>query len=152
MSIQSWKWRNIDSTCQFIIFSGNYSARSSQNALQWVNCRNRTRFPDLLWRYPSYGQVGSPSNPDCSTETPECLPDIHEGLGRVEWRLKNLLITKTTTPVLAPDLITGFRSNGTVIFCHIYGYFCIRRNPLIFIKNMTLRHTCAHFLLAVLIG
>jgi hypothetical protein len=34
--------------------------------------------PDPLWhvwRHPSYGQVGSPS----STETPECLPDIHEG-------------------------------------------------------------------------
>jgi hypothetical protein len=62
MSIQSWKWRNIISTCQFIIFSGNYSARSSQNALQWVNCRNLTRFPDPLWRHPSYGQVGCPSN------------------------------------------------------------------------------------------
>jgi hypothetical protein len=57
MSIQSWKWRNIDSTCRFIIFSGNYSARSSQNALQWVNCRDWIRFPDPLWRHPSYGHI-----------------------------------------------------------------------------------------------
>jgi hypothetical protein len=64
MSIQSWKWRNIDSIFQFIIFSGNYCSRSSQNALQWVNCRDWTRFPDPLWRHPSYGQVGSPSNPE----------------------------------------------------------------------------------------
>jgi hypothetical protein len=39
MTIQSWKWRKF----QFIIFSGNYSSRSSQNALQWVNCRDWTR-------------------------------------------------------------------------------------------------------------
>jgi hypothetical protein len=29
---------------------------------------------------PSYGQVGSPSNPELSTETPERPPEIHEGL------------------------------------------------------------------------
>jgi hypothetical protein len=79
MSIQSWKWRNIDSRFQFIIFSGNYSARSSQNALQWVNCRDWTQFPDPLWRHPSYGQVGIVRTILSSTETPECLPDIHEG-------------------------------------------------------------------------
>jgi hypothetical protein len=65
VSIQSWKWGNIDSIFQFIIFSGNYSLRSSQNALQqWVNCQDWTRFPDPLWRHPSYGQVSSLSNPD----------------------------------------------------------------------------------------
>jgi hypothetical protein len=86
MSIQSWKWRNIDSTFQFIIFSGNYSARSSQNALQWVNCRDLTRFPDPLWRHPSYGQVGSPSNPDLYGNSR--MPSGHSRrtteLGRVE--------------------------------------------------------------------
>jgi hypothetical protein len=35
-----------------------------QFALQWVNCRDWTRFPDTLRRHPSYGQVGSPSNPE----------------------------------------------------------------------------------------
>jgi hypothetical protein len=100
MSIQSWKWRNIDSIFRFIIFSGNYSSRSSQNALQWVNCRDWTRFPDPLWRHPSYGQVQPGSRRDLavrrvvlpgwvksvvraipsSTETPERPPEIHERL------------------------------------------------------------------------
>jgi hypothetical protein len=64
MSIQSRKWRNIESIFQFIIFFGNYRLRSSQNALQWENCQDWTRFPYPLWRHPSHGQVGSPSNPD----------------------------------------------------------------------------------------
>jgi hypothetical protein len=34
--------------------------------------------PDPLWRHPRYGQVGSRAIPNF-TETPLCLPDIHEG-------------------------------------------------------------------------
>jgi hypothetical protein len=96
-----------------------------KNALQWVNCRDWNRFPDPLWRHPSYGQVQPGSRRlapahlidgissvcreikterqrvsrdlavrrvvlpgwvksvvraiPSSTETPEHLPDIHEG-------------------------------------------------------------------------
>jgi hypothetical protein len=71
MSIQSWKWRNIDSIFQFIIFSENYSSRSSQNALQWVNCRDwtRIRYGGTLDTVKSVVRA--------LTETPERPPEIH---------------------------------------------------------------------------
>jgi hypothetical protein len=95
MSIQSWKWRNIDSTCQFIIFSGNYRLRSSQNALQherWGKLPGWTRFPDPLWRQPSYGQVGSPSNPELYGNSRTASGDSRRTpeLGRVDWHSKHV--------------------------------------------------------------
>jgi hypothetical protein len=49
------------------------------NTKDGVNCPDWTQFLDPLWLHSSYGRGGSPSNPDLLTETPECLPDIHEG-------------------------------------------------------------------------
>jgi hypothetical protein len=71
----------IDSTSKFIIFSGNYRSRSSQNALQQV------RWSKLPGLDPVSGSAGGTLDtvksvvraiPN-STETPECLPDFHEG-------------------------------------------------------------------------
>jgi hypothetical protein len=53
MSIQSWKWSNIDSIFQFIIFSGNYSAASKLPGP-----------PVSAIVAPFIGQVGSLSNPE----------------------------------------------------------------------------------------
>jgi hypothetical protein len=114
MSIQSWKWRNIDTTFQFIIFSGNYCVRSSQNALQWVNCRDWTRFPDPLWRRPSNGQVGSPSNPVLyvNARAPSGHSRRTTELGRVEWSNSSLLYIAARVlgvAILSPEIrVTHF--------------------------------------------
>jgi hypothetical protein len=55
------------------ILIGYLSGCSSQNALQWVNCRDWTRFQDPLCRHSSYGQVGSPSNPDLWRKRPNAF-------------------------------------------------------------------------------
>jgi hypothetical protein len=60
------------------LHNGNYSARSSQNALQWVNCRDwpgfRIRYGGTLHTVKSVVRA-IPS----SMETSERLPDIHKG-------------------------------------------------------------------------
>jgi hypothetical protein len=46
-------------------------------AIGKINCRDWTRFPDPLWRHPLWVKSVVRAIPS-STETPECLPDIHE--------------------------------------------------------------------------
>jgi hypothetical protein len=89
VSIHSWKWMNIESTIQFIIYFGNYRSRGAPrmhcNTKDGVNCRDWTRFPDPLWRH-SYVQVGRPSNPELYGNAR--MPSGHSWrtteLGRVE--------------------------------------------------------------------
>jgi hypothetical protein len=77
MSIQSWKWRNIEYTIQFIIYVFGTAGRGAPimhcNRKDGVNCRDWTRFPDPLWRHSPYGQVGSPSNPDLWRKRPNAF-------------------------------------------------------------------------------
>jgi hypothetical protein len=58
----------------------------------------RTQFPDPLWRHPSYGQVGSTSNPELYGNSR--MPSGHSRrtteLGRVEWFLIRLSLFSAT--------------------------------------------------------
>jgi hypothetical protein len=59
-------WSNLS---YFLGTTGRGAPRMHYNMKDGVNCR----FPDLLWRHSSYGQVGSPSNPDLWRKRPHAF-------------------------------------------------------------------------------
>jgi hypothetical protein len=80
----------------FLWTTGHGAPRMHCNMKDGVNCRDWTRFPDPLWRHPSYGQVGSPSNPDPTSDGNARMPSGHSRrtteLGRVEWPFYTVLV------------------------------------------------------------
>jgi hypothetical protein len=92
------------SNLYFLGTTGRRAPSMHCNTKDGVNCRDWTRFPDLLWQEPSYGHVGSPSNSNLLGNTQTTSGDSRKThkLAWVEWKqhMRELEHGKNYTPLV----------------------------------------------------
>jgi hypothetical protein len=114
MSIHNHE-RNIDSTFQFIIFSGNYRSRSSQNALQHERW---SKLPGLdpISRSSTAAPFGTPFTLHTVGILVVIPPEIHERLPDIHEWLPNLPESNVRAIGTPEELMAGsFRNNFYIL-------------------------------------